>query len=43
MTNAKSNHSFLSMAHTGLKQPEPVCQVKRLNVPLEKKLTAKTD
>lgn len=39
----KSNHSFHSMAHTGFKQLEPVCQVKRLNVPLEKKLTAKTD
>lgn len=39
----KSNHSLHPMAHTGFKQLEPVCQVKRLNVPLEKKLTAKTD
>lgn len=39
----KSNHSLHPKAHTGFKQLEPVCQVKRLNVPLEKKLTAKTD
>lgn len=39
----KSNHSLHPMAHTGFKQLEPLCQVKRLNVPLEKKLTAKTD
>ena len=39
----KSNHSLHSMTHTGFKQLESVCQVKRLNVPLEKKLTAKTD
>lgn len=37
------NHSLHSMAHTGFKQLKPVFQVKRLNIPLEKKLTAKTD
>lgn len=43
MTNAKSNHSSCPTAHTELRQPGPVCQVERLNVPLEEKLTAKPD
>lgn len=43
MTNAKSNHSSCPTAHTGLRKPGPVCQVERLNVPLEEKLTAKPD
>lgn len=38
-----SNRALLSMVHTGFKQLELVCQVERLNVPLEKKLTAETD
>lgn len=43
MTTAGSNHSSYPTAHTGLRQSESVCQVERLNVPLEEKLTAKPD
>lgn len=43
MTTAESNHSSCPTTHTGLRQSESVCQVERLNVPLEEKLTAKPD